>query len=199
VIRRSPLDGIPLVDGLRAPAFLAQLDLRLAPDDAAPRQAVESVIGPLPIEPNTVHGGADAAVLWLGPDEWLVVGPPEGETTLEAQLRDAIGDTPGAAIVDASANRTTLELRGPRAWELLEFGCPIDLHPRVFGPGRCAQTLLARANVLIWFVADEPEPVYRLLVRPSFAAYVAAWLADASEGFDEPNGNSYSRRVANRE
>jgi sarcosine oxidase gamma subunit len=36
--------------------------------------------------------------------------------------------------------------------------------------------------VLIWFVSDEPEPLYRLLVRPSFAAYVAAWLADAAEG-----------------
>lgn len=182
MIRRSPLDGVPLVDGLRELPFLAQLDVRLAPDDAAARQAVESVIGPLPIEPNTVHGGADAAVLWLGPDEWLVVGPPDGEAALEAQLRAAIGDTPGVAIVDVSANRTTLELRGPRARELLDFGCPIDLHPRVFGPGRCAQTLLARANVLIWFVTDQPEPVYRLLVRPSFAAYVATWLSDAADG-----------------
>ena len=185
MIRRSPLDGIPLADGLRELPFLAQLDVRLAPDDAAARQAVESVIGPLPIEPNTVHGGADAAVLWLGPDEWLVVGPPDGETALEAQLRDAIGATPGVAIVEVSANRTALELRGPRARELLEFGCLIDLHPRVFGPGRCAQTLLARANVLIWFVSDQPEPVYRLLVRPSFAAYVLAWLSDAADGLTD--------------
>ena len=199
MIRRSSLDGVPLVDGLRELPFLAQLDVRLAPDDAAARQAVESVIGPLPIEPNTVHGGADAAVLWLGPDEWLVVGPPDGEAALEAQLRSAIGDVLGVAIVDVSANRTTLELRDPRARELLEFGCPIELHPRAFGPGRCAQTLLARANVVIWFVADEPEPVYRLLVRPSFAVYVAAWLSDASEGLDESSGISYSRRVANRE
>ena len=86
------------------------------------------------------------------------------------------------AIVDVSANRTTLELRGQWVRELLEFGCSLDLHPRAFGPGRCAQTLLARANVLIWFVSDEPEPVYRVLVRPSFAAYVAAWLADAADG-----------------
>ena len=99
------------------------------------------------------------------------------------QLTDALGDPRWrVSIVDVSANRTTLELRGPRARELLEFGCPIDLHPRVFGPGRCAQTLLARANVLIWHVADEPEDTWRLFVRPSFAAYVAAWLADAADG-----------------
>ena len=74
MIRRSPLDGVVLADGLRELPFLAQLDLRLDADDVAARDAVESVIGALPIEPNTVHGGADAAVLWLGPDEWLVVG-----------------------------------------------------------------------------------------------------------------------------
>ncbi len=100
--------------------------------------------------------------------------------------------------MDVSANRTTLELRGPRARELLEFGCPIDLHPRVFGPGRCAQTLLARANVLIWHVADEPEDTWRLFVRPSFAAYVAAWLADAAERSHRLSvDSSNSRRVAN--
>ena len=163
MIRRSPLDGVALIDGLRELPFLAQIDVRLESADVEAREAVESVIGPLPLEPNTVHGGADAAVLWLGPDEWLVVGPPDSEPALQSQLCDALGDHAGRiAIVDVSANRTTLELGGPRTRELLEFGCPIDLHPRVFGPGRCAQTLLARANVLIWHVADEPEETWRL-------------------------------------
>ena len=186
MIRRSPLEGVALVDGLHELPFLAQLDLRLDADDAEARKAVESVIGALPIEPNTVRGGPEAAVLWLGPDEWLVVGPPDGESVLQGELHDALGDHVGrVAIVDVSANRTTLELRGPRTRELLEFGCPIDLHPRVFGPGRCAQTLLARANALIWHVTDESEDTWRLFVRPSFAAYVAAWLADAADGLTD--------------
>ena len=166
MIRRSPLDGVHLIDGLREVPFLAQLDVR-----------TDAPMTSLPTEPNTVAGDATRAALWLGPDEWLIVGPPGNEAQLEAEFAAA-----GATVVDVSANRTTLELSGPRARELLEFGCPIDLHPSVFGPGRCAQTLLARANVLIWFVSDEPEPIYRLLVRPSFAAYVAAWLADAAAG-----------------
>ena len=171
-----------LIEGLRELPFLAQLDVRTARPPAF-----------LPNE-NTVTGDASRAALWLGPDEWLVVGPPGSEPEIEGEFALA-----GATTIDVSANRTTLELRGPRACELLEFGCPIDLHPRVFGPGRCAQTLLARANVLVWHVADEPEDTWRLLVRPSFAAYVAAWLADASEGLDTSSANSYSRRVANRE
>lgn len=166
MIPRSPLAGVALSDGLRELPFLAQFDVRTDTPGTS-----------LPTEPNTVRGDATRAALWLGPDEWLVVGPPGTQPELEAELRPL-----GGSVVDVSANRTTLELRGPRALELLEFGCPIDLHPRVFVPGRCAQTLLARANVLIWFVADAPEPVYRLLVRPSFAPYVAAWLADAADG-----------------
>ena len=166
MIRRSPLEGVALPDGLRELPFLAQIDVRTEGPPAA-----------LPAEPNTVEGDATEAALWLGPDEWLVVGPPGSEARLEAEFAAA-----GATVVDMSANRTTLELRGPRARELLEFGCPIDLRPRVFGPGRCAQTLLARANVLIWFVTDEPEPLYRVFVRPSFAVYLATWLADAADG-----------------
>lgn len=179
--RRSPLAGVPLVAGLRELPFRAQLDVRLDPTDESARHAVETVAGRLPLTPNTVHGGPDAAVLWLGPDEWLVVGPADGDAALESQLRAATAGT-GASIVDVSANRTTLELFGPDARRILESGCPLDLHPRAFGPGRCAQTLLARANVILWQTADRPEPVYRLLVRPSFASYVAAWIADAAEG-----------------
>jgi sarcosine oxidase subunit gamma len=169
MIRRSPLDGVVLIEGVRELPFLAQVSVRT------------QTPGPsLPTEPNTVTGDSSRAALWLGPDEWLVVGPSGSETALETDLLAT-----GATVVEVSANRTTLELRGPRARELLQFGCPIDIHPRVFGPGRCAQTLLARANVLIWFVADEPEPVYLLLVRRSFAAYVAAWLADAADGLTD--------------
>jgi sarcosine oxidase subunit gamma len=53
----------------------------------------------------------------------------------------------------------------------------VDLHPRVFGPGRCAQTLLAKAQVIIHQVND--APTFHLYVRTSFAWYVAEWLLDA--------------------
>ena len=89
-----------------------------------------------------------------------------------------------AAVVDVSANRTTISIAGPRARDLLAFGCSIDLDPRAFGPGRCAQTMLARAQVIIVPVGPEAEPAFRVLVRPSFAAYLAAWLADAAVGLD---------------
>jgi heterotetrameric sarcosine oxidase gamma subunit len=36
-------------------------------------------------------------------------------------------------VVDVSAQRTTLRLRGEHARDLLAGGCSLDLHPRVFG------------------------------------------------------------------
>ena len=85
-----------------------------------------------------------------------------------------------ATIVDVSANRTTLELTGPAARETLERGCPLDLDRATCGPDRCAQTLVARANVIVAQMDD--APTYRLFVRPSFAEYLAAWLTDALQG-----------------
>jgi sarcosine oxidase, subunit gamma len=66
---------------------------------------------------------------------------------------------------------------------VLEKVCALDLHPRVFGPGQCAQTLLGRTQAVLWQI--DTEPTYRLLVRCSFAAYLADLLLDAMAEFAE--------------
>ena len=62
---------------------------------------------------------------------------------------------------------------------MLATCCSLDLHPRVFATGQCAQTLVQKAGVLI---EHRGEDRYLLLVRPSFAAYVAEWLLDGMLG-----------------
>ena len=183
---RSPLEGTGLPARIRELPFLAQLDLRADPSDAdLMARLTEAIGGRPPTEPNTAVVSDDGTrhVLWLGPDEWLILGEPDTGPALEDAIRDAIGDGPGA-VVDVSANRTTLSVSGPRARDLLAFGCSLDLHERHFKPGMCAQTLLARANVIIVPVGPAVEPAFRVLVRPSFAAYLAAWLTDAAVGLD---------------
>ena len=183
---RSPLEGAELPARVRELPFLAQVDLRADPSDAALLGRLAAVVGSsLPTEPNTTAVSDDGTrhVLWLGPDEWLIVGEPGTGPALEDALRAAIDDGRGA-VVDVSANRTTLSISGPRARELLAFGCSLDLDQRRFKPGRCAQTMLARANVIITPVGPAAEPAFRVLVRPSFAAYLAAWLTDAAVGLD---------------
>ncbi|GAA4225892.1 sarcosine oxidase subunit gamma [Streptosporangium album] len=176
--RLSPLARFEPVPGgglcIAEAPFLTQVNLRADPaGDAA--HALGSALGvPLPTEPNTYARG-DADVLWLGPDEWLVVGAA-GDGGLERRLRAAAGSR-HVAVTDVSAQRTTLLVTGPRARELLAHGCALDLHPRLFGPGRCAQTMLARAQIVL---AAHPGDEFRVSVRSSFAGYLAAWLLDAA-------------------
>jgi sarcosine oxidase subunit gamma len=184
--------------------FLAMVSLRVDPaSEVAVR--VERALGLTLPGPGTVasaaideaeavlpgEGGEDGLVgqyrsaLWLGPDEWLVVGPDGDAAGLAGLLVEAVADGPGS-VVEVSANRDTLVISGPRARELLEKGCTLDLHPRSFRAGQCAQTTFARGHVLIWQTADEERPggpVYRLLFRGSFGNYFADWLTDAAVEF----------------
>ncbi|MFE2143813.1 sarcosine oxidase subunit gamma [Streptomyces sp. NPDC059456] len=165
--------------------FLAQVDVRLDPAGPAADSVALALGFPLPREPNTLARGDGSTALWLGPDEWLVTGPAGTRTDLEARLREAVADA-HASVVDVSAQRTTLLVGGARAAELLAHGCSLDLHPRMFGAGRCAQTTLARAQVVL--VREEPGAGggsgsgagFRVLVRSSFAGYLADWLLDAA-------------------
>jgi sarcosine oxidase, subunit gamma len=163
--------------GITELPFLTQFNLRVDPTGPAARSLEEVLVAALPTQPNTAVATGDLTVLWLGPDEWLVVAPAGRQETLEKALRQAIGTEPGA-VVDLSAHRTTVELTGERASEVLAKGCSLDLHPAVFTPGSCAQVLLAQAPVLL-LGRDGDAPTYWLLVRASFATYVAAWLLDA--------------------
>ena len=161
--------------------FLTQVNLRAHPGSPAVAR-VEHALGlALPHHtPNRVAGDDDLAALWLGPDEWLVVGPDGHATRITEAARTALGDSLGS-VVDVSANRTTLRLSGTMAREVLDKVCSLDLHPRAFAAGHCAQTLLGRTQAVLWQVSSEPG--YRILVRGSFAEYLADLLLDAMEEF----------------
>jgi len=188
-LRRSPLAHLTerMRDGsvggsrgvrLSESAYLTMVSLRVDPT-APVAERLQAVLGvELPRVCGTVTEPVSTAVLWLGPDEWLVVSGTEARVLVD-QLRAAVQDA-HASVVDVSANRTVLELSGPSARAVLEKGCPVDLHPTRFGPGSAVTTTLARIPLLLWQVGPHS---YRLLPRSSFADYVARWLLDAMEEF----------------
>ena len=100
---------------------------------------------------------------------------------METRLRAAVGEDGGAAI-DVSAQRTTLRLSGPDARDVLAKGCSLDLHPTVFRTGTAAQTMLGLSGVVL-IALDDAGCDHRILVRSSFARYLADWLIDAAEEF----------------
>jgi sarcosine oxidase subunit gamma len=174
LLRRSPLhdwaDRFVAVSSsgqvtLAEVPFVSMVNLRVRPG-SPDAQRVESGVGCALPGPMRAASATRGSVLWLGPDEWLLV--------------DCLAPEAGS-LVDVSANRTTIRLGGPWAREVLEKGVAIDLHPRATavaerGQSWCAQTLLTSVPVILWHHGD----VYDLLVRPSFAAYIADWLLDAA-------------------
>ena len=161
---------------IRELSFVSQMNLRADPNDSAVMQRIAAALGfPLPTVPNTVGLWEDRRALWLSPDEWLIVGAGGQQDALEQTLRSGLNGGFGS-VVDVSANRTLLEIRGARARELLGRGVPVDLDARTFGPGDCAQTMLAKAQVVI---ERRDESGFVIYVRTSFAVYVASWLLDA--------------------
>jgi len=161
---------------IRELPFVSQVNLRADPKDADLMQRLATAIGfALPIAPNTVTSGEERRALWLAPDEWLVVGPDGQQGAIEQELRNGLNGAFGS-VTDVSANRTLLQIRGAKARARLAHGIAIDLDPRSFGPMRCAQTLLAKAQVII-DCRDESGLI--LYVRASFATYAADWLLDA--------------------
>ncbi|KOV62033.1 hypothetical protein ADK64_25410 [Streptomyces sp. MMG1121] len=157
--------------------FLTQLTLRAEPGGPAAR-AVEACLGITLPGPVRAETSGDVEALWMGPDEWLLVAADGRQHDLLARLRPAIGDDDFATVTDVSAQRTTLALTGHLVREVLAQGCAIDLDPRVTPVGSCPTTLLAQAPVTL-VVRGEAASGIRLLVRASFASYLATWLLDA--------------------
>jgi sarcosine oxidase, subunit gamma len=181
--RTAPLaawgDGFgALPDGVQITPrpFVAMADLR--GDPAGPAAAAADYVGvALPTTPSTYVESETATAIWLGPDEWLITSPLRTPEELETGLREAVGS--GGTVVDVSAQRTTLRLRGEHARDLLAGGCSLDLHPRVFGRGAAAQTLLGLAGVVL-MALDDTGTHYQIVVRSSFAGYLTSWLLDAA-------------------
>ncbi|MEK9723201.1 MAG: sarcosine oxidase subunit gamma family protein [Rhodospirillaceae bacterium] len=173
------IDDAGLVMGERR--LLGMVNLRGDTADPAFAPAAAKALGvTLPTKAGTVAGDADGVhVLMLGPDEWLAVTPAGAEGGLTDALAEATVAL-YAAVTPVGEARTTIRVAGPDARAALNKGCALDLHPRAFGPGRCAQTILARADMTLHQIDDN---AYDVIVLRSFAEYVWTWLEDAGREY----------------
>jgi heterotetrameric sarcosine oxidase gamma subunit len=114
----------------------------------------------------TVSG--ERALLWLGPDEFLLLAP---EGTASHRL-------PGT--VDVSHRDIGIGISGPRAQWVINAFCALDLHHLAFPIGMCTRTVFGKAEIMLWRTAAE---TFRIDVARSFAPYVWACLDEARQEF----------------
>jgi sarcosine oxidase, subunit gamma len=158
------------------------INIRGTASDTAFSSAVQNATGvALPPAANTVSSAGARQILWLGPNEWWVTGPDgEADSLIEALRSGFAGQH--AAACDVSESRAIISLKGPKAREVLMRGVSLDLHPRAFRVGECAQTGLSRANALLHLVDD--TPTFEVYVLKSFSDYLWRWLEKVAVDFD---------------
>ena len=190
-----PIAGAePVAHG--AVAFVAlphqvRITVRGRDADAALEDAVARGLGfAAPTIPNTVTRAGARSALWLAPGTWRILGAPDDDAAaLVTALRAAIPPAL-AGVVDVSDAYATVRILGADARQSLARGCPLDLHPRAFGAGRCARTLLAGLDVLL--DQRDDAPTFDVEVRRSVAPYLWSWLTGApldSSGLLRPSYN----------
>ncbi len=195
-LRRSPLAQLGLGAlavqardaehgvALRSIAFQTAINLRGPAGDERFALVLQEVIGATPPPACRVRPGkGDLRLIWLGPDEWLAVAPPDQAHLAGLLSKSMAVAGQHVAVNDVSDNYTTIEVSGPQSVELLSKGCPLDLHPLACPNGGCAQSLVAKAEVIL--VRDDTlsELRFHLMLRPSFAEYLWAWLSDAAREY----------------
>lgn len=166
---------------LRERRLGTQLAIRGDAGNADLAAAVAGIVDlELPVEPKTARRKPGKTILWLGPNEWLVVLSAQHDATLIARFDDALGDM-HHAVVDVSHSRTVIGLEGTNATDVLMKGTNVDLHPRAFGPDNCIQAHLGRCHMLLHRL-DEGAG-YDVYVHRSFAVYAWRWLVDAAREY----------------
>ncbi|NCF49198.1 MAG: sarcosine oxidase subunit gamma [Bacteroidetes bacterium] len=128
---------------------------------------------------NRFETVGDRQLIWLGPDEFLLLCEAGRERELRAELMLGF-DGIHAAVTNVTDSLCALNLRGPALRRVLAKGCALDLHPSKFAAGHAAQTLLSHAAITLLAIDQDK---FTLICRTSFAPYVADWLEDAALEF----------------
>ncbi|WP_153799850.1 sarcosine oxidase subunit gamma [Foetidibacter luteolus] len=182
IAKESPLKGMDTGTAaavtIRELPGLHTIDLRVAPGTEAQAAVAEALGIELPGKPGRIRavqvlGESEAHALCLAPDWWLIVGYQEAVEKL-APLKNGHH----FSVVDVSGQRTTIELEGPNAREVLAHLWEQDLREKSFPAGSVSQGLMAKAPVIVCHIAPSR---YRVMVRSSFALHLWKALVDAAE------------------
>lgn len=118
------------------------------------------------------------ALLWLSPDEWLLLCEPEQTFAIETQLRETLSGH--YAVINVSGGQTQIRLAGSAAEQVLQKSLPYAISDAHFPVGKVVSTALAKTQATVRRIAAGE---WELTVRRSFADYAWRWLTDASREY----------------
>lgn len=126
----------------------------------------------LPQAPKTSASKAGRSLLWLGPDEWLVID----EAGIDP-LADCAGVKALHSAVGISHRNVAISVTGPAAAATLNAGCPQDLSLVAFPVGACSRSILGKVEIVLLRTAED---AFRVECWRSFSDYVFTFLSEAA-------------------
>lgn len=175
LIGQSNSTGIVLHEA----TFLGHLNLRGNSQDVEFLTGVQDVLGvTLPITPCSSANSDIAQIMWLAPDEWLIVVASGSEYDVEQKLRSNL--KVHFAVSDISGAQTIIELSGSNVIELMKKSTGYDLHLDNFPVGKVIGTTFAKAGAHILRVSEDK---FQMVIRRSFSDYIWLWIQQSSQEY----------------
>jgi sarcosine oxidase subunit gamma len=150
---------------------IAQVMGRKGQDEQV-RAAIHGAFGLALPRPGSSATNDSATGIWVAPETWLILRDGAQGDDLARELATACGDA--ASVADQTWGKSIIRISGARARDVLAKGCRVDLHPRVFGPGKSAVTPIAHIHTVLTQV--DPMPTFDLIVPSTLARDFVEWL-----------------------
>lgn len=169
----APLDGLGI--SMAELTEIGMIDLRGHSDDQRFVASIRRCLGlDLPTIPRRSTQRDQISLLWLSPDQWLVLLPRAEALAMVAALQAELADT-HALVCDVSDMRAIIRLGGQGVREVLMKATSTDLFSSEVNDGYVRRASFAGIASLIHVVSTEPE-IYDLYVFRSYADFTWDWL-----------------------
>ena len=166
--------------------FMTKINLRGNPNDKKFLSSTSKVLNTtLPIRTNTYIKINSLKIIWLGPDEWLIIDEKgDDKKDLFSKLENSIGSQ-DASVTDVSENRTVIRIMGTKLFTLLAKFLTLNLDNSLNSSSYVAQTLFIKVPVLLMRLHEHnSEPKIDIFTNRSHTNYVYKILVDGTKNLD---------------
>ena len=126
----------------------------------------------LPTKPKTSATANGRTALWLGPDEWLVIGDV-GSGLMQVAANSGVLHS----ATDVSHRNIAILVSGSGPAAAINAGCPQDLSLNAFPVGACSRTIFGKIEIVLLRTAED---AFRVEVWRSFSEYAFGLLAEGA-------------------
>jgi len=166
------------VDVSEAPAT-GMITLRGDLADAGVQKAVKSVMGAGVPSTLAVTDADVGQILWMSPDELMIVCAYDQADQVVADLIAALGET-HSMVVNVSDARAVFDLNGSATFEIIAKLAPIDMKSMQAGTVR--RTRFAQIPAAFWMTSNDSA---RIICFRSVAEYMFNQLRNSAQaGFE---------------